>query len=181
MGALDQIVRQGKALYVGVSSYSPEQTQRAARILHDLGTPCLIHQPDYSMFDRWIEDGLTNTLQEEGIGCIVFSPLAQGMLTGKYLEGIPADSRAAKPSIFLTPDSLTEEKMDKIRRLNAVAQERNQSLAQMAIAWVLRSPVITSALTGASKVSQIEQIVAALDNLQFGEDELRRIDAILGG
>lgn len=179
MGALDQVVRQGKALYVGISQYGPEQTRQAARILRELGTPCLIHQPNYNMFDRWIEDGLTAVLQEEGIGSIVFSPLAQGMLTNKYIGGIPADSRAAKDSIFLTPDSLTDEKMDKIRRLNEVAQNRNQLLAQMAIAWVLNNTAVTSALIGASKVSQIEQVVAALDNASFTEDELRQIDEIL--
>ncbi|NHZ72321.1 MAG: hypothetical protein GWP17_04450 [Aquificales bacterium] len=132
MGALDHIVRQGKALYVGISQYSLEHTREAARILRDLGTPCLIHQSYYNMFDRWIEDGLTEALQDGGIGSIVFSPLAQGMLTNKYLDGIPADSRVAKESIFLTPDSLTEGKMGKIRQLNAIAQNRNQSLAQMA-------------------------------------------------
>ena len=179
MGALDQIVRQGKALYVGLSQYTPEQTRHAARILRDLGTPCLIHQPKYSMFERWIEEGLTDTLTEEGIGAIVFSPLAQGMLTDRYLAGIPQDSRAAKPSIFLTADSLTEDKLEKISQLNAIAQNRGQSLAQMAIAWVLRHAVVTSALIGASKVSQIEQVVAALDNMIFGDDELRKIEAVL--
>ena len=179
MGALDHIVRQGKALYVGISQYSPEQTREAARILREFGTPCLIHQPNYNLFDRWIEDGLTAVLQEEGIGSIVFSPLAQGMLTNKYIGGIPADSRAAKDSIFLTPDSLTEEKMDKIRRLNEIAQRRGQLLAQMAVAWVLHNPAVTSALIGASKVSQVEQIVAALENASFSDDELGQIDEIL--
>lgn len=181
MGALDQIVRQGKALYVGVSNYRPADTRRAASILRELGTPCLIHQPNYNMFDRWIEDGITETLADEGIGGIVYSPLAQGMLTDRYLAGIPEDSRAAKPGVFLTPASLTEERMDKIRRLNAIAQNRNQSLAQMAIVWVLRDPVITSSLIGASKVSQIEQVVGALDNMAFDEDELREIDEVLAG
>ena len=179
MGALDQIVRQGKALYVGISQYSPEQTRHAARILRDLGTPCLIHQPNYNMFDRWIEDGLVDTLEEEGIGAIVFSPLAQGMLTDRYLAGIPDDSRAAKPSIFLTADSLTDDKMEKIAELNKIAQRRGQSLAQMAIVWVLRNAVVTSALIGASKVSQIEQVVAALNNMSFSEHELREIEAVL--
>jgi len=181
MGALDQIVRQGKALYVGLSNYGPQQTREAARILRELGTPCLIHQPNYNMFDRWIEDGLTETLLNEGIGSIVFSPLAQGMLTNKYLGGIPSDSRAAKNNTFLTPDALTAAKMSKIQQLNAIAQNRNQSLAQMAIVWTLHNPAVTSALIGASKVSQVEQIVAGLENLDFSEDELRQIETILAG
>jgi L-glyceraldehyde 3-phosphate reductase len=180
MGALDQIVRQGKALYVGLSNYRPADTRRAAKILRDLGTPCLIHQPNYNMFDRWIEDELTEALAEEGIGGIVYSPLAQGMLTDRYLSGVPQDSRAAKPSIFLTPDSLTEEKMQKIHKLNTIAQNRGQSLAQLAIIWVLRDPVITSALIGASKVSQVEQCVAALDKISLSDEELQQIDDILG-
>jgi len=179
MGALDQIVRQGKALYVGLSNYGPQQTREAARILRELGTPCLIHQPNYNMFDRWIEDGLTETLLNEGIGSIVFSPLAQGMLTNKYLGGIPSDSRAAKNNTFLTPDALTAAKMSKIQQLNAIAQNRNQSLAQMAIVWTLHNPAVTSALIGASKVSQVEEIMAGLENLDFSEDELRQIETIL--
>ena len=181
MGALDQVVRQGKALYVGLSNYRPADTRRAAQILRDLGTPCLIHQPNYNMFDRWIEDGLTAVLREEGIGGIVYSPLAQGMLTDRYLAGVPEDSRAARPSIFLTPDALTEERMGKVRRLNEIALGRGQSLVQMAIAWTLRDPVITSALIGASKVSQIEQIVAGLEHLAFSDEELGEIAGVLEG
>ena len=181
MGALDHIVRQGKALYVGLSNYRPQQTREAARILRELGTPCLIHQPNYNLFDRWIEDGLTETLLDEGIGSIVFSPLAQGMLTNKYLGGIPADSRAAKDSIFLTPDSLTAVKLSKIKQLNEIAQNRNQTLAQMAIVWTLHNPAVTSALIGASKVSQVEQIVAGLENRAFSAEELGQIETILEG
>jgi len=178
MGALDQIVRSGKALYVGISQYNPEQTRQAAAILRDLGTPLLIHQPNYNLFDRWIEDGLLDVLQEEGIGCIVFSPLAQGLLTGKYLSGIPADSRAGRETGFLRPEHITEDKLAKVRQLQDVAQARGQTLAQLAIAWVLRQPGITSALIGASRVSQIEDIVACLDHSEFSEDELKRIDEI---
>lgn len=181
MSALDHIVRSGRALYVGISSYQPEDAKRASRILKDLGTPCLIHQPSYSMFNRWVEDGLLETLGEEGIGCICFSPLAQGMLTGRYLDGIPEDSRVAKPSVFLNKDRITEEYLSKALKLNAIAQERGQTLAQMAIAWVLRHPGMTSALVGASKVSQIEDSVAALDNLAFTASELQSIDKILAG
>ncbi len=170
MGALDFIVRSGRALYVGISTYSPEQTRQAAAILRDLGTPCLIHQPRYNMFDRWIEDGLLDVLGEEGIGCIGFSPLAQGMLTDKYLREIPDDSRAAKlDNQFHWGDQVTPERVAQVRQLNAIAQARGQSLAQMAIAWVLRHPGMTSALIGASKVGQIEEAVAALDNLAFSE------------
>jgi L-glyceraldehyde 3-phosphate reductase len=179
MSAIDQVVRQGKALYAGISSYKPDQTREAARILRGLGTPCLIHQPSYSMFNRWIEDGLLTVLEEEGIGCIVFSPLAQGLLTDRYLDGIPKDSRAAKPHSFLKPEQVTEEKLAKVRKLNEIAQARGQSLAQMAIAWVLRHTTATSALIGASKVSQIEDGVAALKNLQFKADELQAIERIL--
>jgi L-glyceraldehyde 3-phosphate reductase len=179
MAALDHIVRQGKALYVGISSYKPEQTRRAARILRGFGTPCLIHQPSYNMFNRWIEDGLLAALEEEGIGCIVFSPLAQGLLSDRYLSGIPEDSRAAKPHGFLKREQITEEKLAKVRKLNEIAGARGQSLAQMAIAWVLRHTVVTSALVGASKVSQIEDSVAALKNLAFTREELQRISGIL--
>jgi L-glyceraldehyde 3-phosphate reductase len=179
MGALDQIVRSGKALYVGISQYKPKQAAMAAGILRDLGTPCLIHQPNYSLFDRWIEDGLTEVLDKEGMGCIVFSPLAQGLLTDKYIKGIPADSRAAKAHSYLKPDTITPEKIAKVIQLNDLARERGQTLAQMAVAWVLRSPVVTSALIGASKVSQVEEAVAALDNRLFSSDELARIDEIL--
>jgi L-glyceraldehyde 3-phosphate reductase len=179
MSALDQIVRQGKALYAGISSYKPDQTGQAARILRELGTPCLIHQPSYSMFNRWIEDGLLTVLEEEGIGCIVFSPLAQGLLTDRYLNGIPKDSRAAKPSSFLKPEQVTQEKLAKVRKLNEVARVRGQSLAQMAIAWVLRHTAVTSALIGASNASQIEDGVAALKNLSFTSEELQGVDSIL--
>jgi L-glyceraldehyde 3-phosphate reductase len=179
MGALDHIVRSGKALYAGISAYDANQTREAVQILRALGTPCLIHQPDYNMFNRWIEDGLLDVLQEEGIGCIVFSPLAQGILTDKYLDGIPADSRAAKPGTYLDREQVTEDKLEKVRKLKKIAQQRNQSVAQMAIAWVLRHPSMTSALIGASRVSQIEEIVAALDNLEFSEEELTAIDGIL--
>lgn len=183
MGALDYIVRSGRALYVGISTYSPEQTRQAAAILRDLGTPCLIHQPRYNMFDRWIEeDGLLPVLTEEGIGCIGFSPLCQGILTDKYLREIPTDSRAEKfGGKFNWGDSVSAERVAKVRLLNEMAQARGQSMAQMAIAWVLRHPGMTSALIGASKVSQIEDAVAALDNLDFTAAELTRIEEILAG
>jgi len=180
LGALDHAVRQGKALYAGISSYTAGQTREAARILRELGTPCLIHQPSYSMFNRWIEDGLLEVLDEEGIGCVVFSPLAQGLLTDKYLSGIPADSRAAKPHGFLQPEQVTEEKLDKVRRLNEMARARGQTLAQMALAWVLRHPGMTSALVGASCVDQVEDNVATLENLDFSAEELQAIEEILG-
>ncbi len=179
MMALDQVVRQGKALYAGISSYNPEQTQEAASILRQLGTPCLIHQPSYSMLNRWVEDGLLDVLLEKGIGCIVFSPLAQGMLTDKYLEGIPEDSRAANPHGFLQAEKVTEERLAPVRKLNELAQARGQSLAQMALAWVLRHPGMTSAVVGASRVSQIEDNVAALNNLAFSEEELENVESIL--
>ncbi len=181
MGALDYIVRSGRALYVGISMYEPERTRQAAEILRQLGTPCLIHQPNYSMFDRWIEGGLLDVLEEEGIGCIVFSPLYQGILTNRYLQGIPKDSRAGKPDTYLSPEEITEDKVNKVRKLNEIAQNRGQSMAQMALAWVLRKPQVTSALIGASKVSQVEDSVAALNNLMFNEEELNRIDEILAG
>jgi L-glyceraldehyde 3-phosphate reductase len=179
MTALDHIVRSGRALYVGISSYGPELTRQAAQILRDLGTPCLIHQPSYSMFNRWIEDGLIDVLDEEGIGAIVFSPLAQGLLTNKYLQGIPADSRAAGASVFLNEDRITDDVLAKVRGLQAVAQNRGQSLAQMAVAWVLRHEAVVSALIGASKVSQIEEIAAAAANLAFTADELQAIESVL--
>ena len=179
MGALDQIVRSGKALYVGISSYGPDQTRAAAAILRDMGTPCLIHQPVYNMFNRWVEDGLLNVLEQEGVGCIVFSPLAQGLLTDRYLGGVPEDSRAAKPHGFLKRDQITPDKLQRAQKLNQLARERGQSLAQMAIAWVLRHKVMTSALIGASKVGQIVECVAALKNLDFTESELAAIDAIV--
>ena len=181
MGALDQAVRSGKALYAGISNYPAAQTREAANILASLGTPCLIHQPKYSMFVRGAEGGLFATLREEGIGCIVFSPLAQGLLTERYLEGIPPDSRAAKPSGFLKLEDVTEEKLSKARQLDAMARRRGQTLAQMAIAWVLRHKEVTSALVGASRVAQVESAVAALANRTFARDELRAIDEILAG
>jgi len=180
MAALDLVVRQGKALYVGLSNYSPEQTREASRILKGLGTPCLIHQPSYSMMNRWIENGLQDVLDEEGIGSIVFSPLSQGILTDRYLNGITADSRAAGPSVFLKPEGINEETLGKVRKLNDLAAERGQKLSQMALAWVLRGGRVTSALIGASKASQIEDAVAAVSNLAFTDEELARIDAILG-
>ena len=182
MGALDSAVRQGKALYVGISSYSPEMTRRAAQILKEMGTPCLIHQPSYNMFDRWIEEeALLDVLSDEGIGCIVFSPLAQGQLTQRYLDGIPTDARASKTErVWLTPDEV-KENLPKVKKLNELAQQRGQSLAQMAIAWTLRNPVVTSALVGASSVSQLEDNLAALNNLKFSDDELGRIEKILKG
>ena len=180
MGALDYIVRSGKALYAGISQYKPEGTKQAAQILRSLGTPLLIHQPNYNMFDRWIEQGLLDVLKEEGVGSIVFSPLAQGLLTDKYLKDIPSDSRAGKEYIrFFNSDNVTEAKLAKVRKLNDLAKERNQSLAQMSLAWVLRQPVVTTALIGASKVSQIEDAIGALQNLNFSNDELKRIDEIL--
>jgi len=179
MGALDAAVRQGKALYAGISSYSPEQTVEASEILWDLGTPCLIHQPSYNMFDRWVEDGLLDVLEQEGIGCIAFSPLAQGLLTDRYLNGIPAGARATKTErVWLTPDDVNQN-IGKIHKLNEVAQRRGQSLSQMAIAWILRKPQITSALIGASSVRQLEQNVAALNNLNFTQEELDEIEGIL--
>jgi len=181
MGALDSAVRQGKALYVGISSYSPEMTREAARILRQMGTPCLIHQPSYNMFDRWIEDGLTDVLSDEGMGCIVFSPLAQGQLTQRYLDGIPSDARASKTErVWLTPDDV-KANLPKVKQLNDLAQQRGQSLAQMAIAWTLRNPVVTSSLIGASSVKQLEDNLSALDNLKFSDEELKKIEGILNG
>jgi len=175
MGALDAAVRQGKALYVGISSYSAEKTREAAGILRELGTPCVIHQPSYSMLNRWIEPELLDTVGDLGIGCIVFSPLAQGMLSDKYLDGIPEGSRASR-SATLSPDLLTPEVLEKIRSLNEIARLRGQTLAQMAVAWVLRDPRVTSALVGASSVEQLEANVAALDHLEFSPEELDEID-----
>lgn len=179
MAALDLIVRQGKALYVGLSNYSPEMTIEASRILKRLGTPCLIHQPQYSMLGRAPEQGLLDVLQEEGIGSIAFSPLHKGILTDRYLNGIAADSRAAGPSVFLNTSELTEELLAKVAELNDMAKERDQKLSQMALAWTLRGGKITSALIGASKVSQIEDAVGAIHNLNFTDEELDRIDSIL--
>jgi L-glyceraldehyde 3-phosphate reductase len=179
MGALDSAVRQGKALYVGISSYNPDQTRRAAQILRQMGTPCLIHQPSYNMFDRWVEDGLLEVLLDEGMGCIVFSPLAQGQLTDRYLKGIPSGARATKTErVWLTPKDV-EANLPKVQKLNELAQERGQSLAQMAIAWVLRKPAVTSALIGASSVRQLEDNLASLNNLKFSDEELERIESIL--
>ena len=174
MGALDAAVRQGKALYAGISSYSAAKTREAAGILRDLGTPLLIHQPSYSMLNRWIEPELLDVLEEVGAGCIVFSPLAQGMLSDKYLDGIPAGSRASRPAT-LSPDLITEDALEKIRVLNDIASGRGQSLAQMALAWAVRDPRVTSALAGASSVGQLEANVAALERLDFGDDELEQI------
>lgn len=181
MSALDQAVRSGKALYAGISNYSPAQTGAAAKILRSLGTPCLIHQPKYSMFERTPERGLFDVLGSEGIGAIAFCPLAQGLLTDRYLEGIPADSRASKPHGFLKKSDIAERRIAQVRALNGLARERSQSLAQMALAWVLRDARMTSALIGASRVEQIEQNVAALSNPAFSAAELARIDSILAG
>ncbi|HKF86962.1 MAG TPA: L-glyceraldehyde 3-phosphate reductase [Propionibacteriaceae bacterium] len=174
MGALDAIVRAGKALYVGVSSYSPEHTRNAATILRELGTPLLIHQPSYSMFNRWIEDGLLDVLDEEGAGCIVFTALAQGLLTNRYLDGVPADSRVAQGK--LEQDTITEQSLGRVRALNEIAKSRGQTLAQLALAWVLRDQRITSTLIGASSVSQLENNVAAVSRLDFTDQELAQID-----
>jgi len=179
MSALDLIVRQGKALYIGLSNYKVPEMEKAIKILKDLGTPCLIHQPNYSMFGRWIEDGLQDLLEKKGIGSIAFSPLSQGMLTDKYLHGIPKDSRAAGHSVFLNANNITQENLDKINLLNELAKERNQSLAQMAIAWVLRGDRVTSALIGASKISQIDDCVGALNNIAFTTEELEKVEKIL--
>ena len=178
MGALASAVRAGKALYVGVSNYSAEQTRQAAAILRQMGVPCLIHQPRYNMFDRWIEDGLQDVLDEEGMGSIAFSPLAQGLLTDRYLGGIPADSRAARGA-FLKEADITPARLDVIRKLNGIAAERGQSLAQMAIAWILRGGRVTSALVGASSVGQLENNLGALRQLEFTADELAAIEAVL--
>ncbi len=179
MGALDSAVRQGKALYVGLSNYGAERTRHAAQILRKLGTPCLIHQPRYNMLDRWLETGLLDVLAEEGIGCIVYSPLAEGQLTDRYLNGIPTGARASKTDrVWLTPADV-EQNLPKVRQLQEIAMQRGQSLAQMAIAWVLRQPLVTSALVGASSVKQLENSLAALNNRNFSDDELSRIDAIL--
>jgi L-glyceraldehyde 3-phosphate reductase len=175
MGALDSAVRAGKALYAGISSYSSEKTREAHAILRELGTPFVIHQPSYSMLNRWIEPDLLDTLGELGIGCIVFSPLAQGMLTDKYLDGIPEGSRASWPS-SLSPNLLTDDALAKIRALNEIAAGRGQTLAQMAIAWVLRDPRVTSALVGASSVAQLEDNVGAVQRLEFTDGELEEID-----
>ncbi len=181
MMALDQLVRQGKTLYVGISNYTAEQTRQAAEILRQLGSPCLIHQPRYSMLDRWVEDGLLDTLEASGIGCIAFSPLAQGILTDKYLDGIPDDSRAGKPTGFLSPDRITDEVIAKVKRLTSIADRRGQSLAQMAIAWLLKDKRVTSVLIGASSVEQLENNLQALQSLQFNEEELQEISTVIEG
>lgn len=179
MAALDHVVRRGKALYVGISNYDHESTRRAAAILKELGTPCVIHQPSYSILNRWVEPHLLPELAVQGIGCIVFSPLAQGLLSSKYLKDIPADSRAAKPHGFLKPAQIDPRTVAKLRALDGIAQGRGQTLAQMALSWVLRQPAVTSALIGASRVSQIEECVRAVDALEFSKEELAAIDAVV--
>ena len=181
MGALDLIVRQGKALYVGISSYRPDEAAKAIKILKALGTPCLIHQPKYSLFERWVEDGLLTILEENGVGCIPFSPLAQGLLTNKYLKGIPGDSRASshRGNGAIDEEQVTEEKIGKIRQLNAVAEERGQNLAQMALAWLLKDKRISSVLIGASKPEQVLDSIACLKNYTFTNEELAKINSIL--
>ncbi len=179
MAALDLLVRQGKALYIGLSNYPAPLARQAFGILNALGTPCLIHQPKYSMFERWVEPELLDVLEEHGVGSIAFSPLAGGVLTDRYLQGVPEDSRAARPGNFLTPEQLTEQKMDKVRRLNALAQRRGQKLSQMSLAWVLRGDRVTSVLIGASKTAQIDDAVGMLANRDFSADELAQIESIL--
>lgn len=181
MRALDHVVRQGKALYVGLSNYPADMARQAIEILNDLGTPCLIHQPKYSMFDRWVEESLLDVLAEKGVGSIAFSPLAGGQLTDRYLNGIPADSRAASGSRFLNPEQLTDATLEKVRKLNDIALQRGQKLSQMALAWVLRGDKVTSVLIGASKISQLDDAVNAMSNRQFSADECDAIDAILSG
>ncbi len=181
MGALAHAVRSGKVLYVGISNYPPAETVRAAKILRELGTPCLIHQPRYSLLDRWVEPELLATLEAEGIGCTVFSPLAKGVLTDRYFKGIPADSRAGHDPRFLRPADITDAVLAKTKKLNDLARSRGQSLAQMALAWVLRQPAVTSALIGASRVSQVDDCVGAVRNLNFSDDELPQIEKILAG
>lgn len=181
MAALDHLVRQGKALYVGISSYAPVETRKASAILKQLGTPCLIHQPKYNMFDRWVEDGLIDTLEEEGIGCIPFSPLAQGLLTDKYLKGIPGSSRAARHlgNGAMEETAITESSIEKAVKLNEMAAERGQTLAQMALAWIARDPRVSSVLIGASRPSQLDDSIQCLANYRFSEEELSRINEIL--
>ncbi|MCH2204485.1 MAG: aldo/keto reductase [Lentisphaerales bacterium] len=179
MGALDHIVRSGRALYVGISSYDAEQTKEAAAILKELGTPCLINQPRYSMFDRWVEDGLLDAVEETGMGCISFSSLAQGLLTNKYLNGIPANSRAGRDDGFLQKDEVNDAVLGKVKALHAIAERRGQTLAQMAVAWVLKHPAMTSVILGASRVQHIEDAVASLDNRTFSPEELDDIEKIL--
>lgn len=180
MGALDAIVRSGKALYVGISNYKPQEAARAIETLQKLGTPCLIEQPSYSMLNRWIEDGLTDVLREKQVGCICFAPLAGGILTGKYLNGIPADSRAGHDPRYLKPQNIRPEQLDKVARLAGIAAERGQTLSQLALSWVLRDPVITSALIGASRPEQITENIQAIHKTEFTQEELNEIEAILG-
>lgn len=180
MGALASAVQQGKATYVGISNYGPDQARAACQLLREMGTPCLIHQPKYSMFERWVEDGLLDVLEDEGVGCIPFSPLAQGLLTNRYLDGIPADSRAAKSHGFLTEDRITPEVLQTVRSLNDIATARGQSLSQMAIAWLLKDPRITTVLIGVSSTGQLEQNLACLENREFSTEELEQIEGILG-
>ncbi|MBN2613643.1 MAG: L-glyceraldehyde 3-phosphate reductase [Bacteroidales bacterium] len=179
LGAIDTAIKQGKALYAGISNYPAEMTQNASRILRSLGTPCLIHQPRYSMFDRWVEKDLLNVLEHEGIGCIPFSPLAQGLLTDRYLKGIPEGSRASKPDGFLKKEQITPEIISKVKGLSLIASQRGQSLAQMAIAWLLKDPRVTSVLIGASSVEQLHNNLGALENLYFDNSELQQIEKIL--
>jgi L-glyceraldehyde 3-phosphate reductase len=179
MGALASAVHQGKALYAGISSYPPDLTIKATKILRELGSPCLIHQPSYSMLNRWVEEGLLDVLEENGVGCIAFSPLAQGLLTDKYLEGIPAGSRASKPHGFLKAEQITTDKIKIISKLNDFAKSRSQTLAQMALAWLLKDKRITSVIVGASTVNQLEENVGALDNKEFSNDELKSLETIL--
>lgn len=179
MAALSLMVQQGKALYVGLSNYRPEEAEKAIKLLKEMGTPCLIHQPKYSMFERWVEDGLLDLLGKEQVGCIPFSPLAQGLLTDKYLNGIPSDSRVATSGQFLNADHITPERVGKIKLLNAMAQERGQKLAQMALAWILRDQRVTTVLIGSSKPEQILDSIKALDNINFTTEELNKIDKIL--
>lgn len=179
MGALDHIVRSGRALYVGISQYSAEQTKKASKILKDLGTPCLIHQPKYNMFERWVEDELLATVQDEGIGCIPFSPLAQGLLTDKYFHGVPEHSRAGRKTGYLRREDLTTDKLQRTKALSKIAKSRNQSMAQLAIAWVLRQPSVTSALIGASTPQHIEEIVAVTAHLDLSPEETAQIEEIL--
>ncbi len=181
MGALAHAVHSGKALYAGISSYPADLTKKAVTILKDMGVDCLIHQPSYSMFNRWVEEGLLDVLEETGVGCIPFSPLAQGLLTNKYLKGIPADSRAAKPTGFLRAEDVTGEKIEKARRLNDIAAERGQSLAQMAVSWLLKDPRITSVLVGVSSLEQLNDNLEALNNKTFTGDELKVIENVLKG
>jgi L-glyceraldehyde 3-phosphate reductase len=179
MSALDLIVRQGKALYVGISNYQAPEAEKAISILKQLGTPCLIHQPKYSMLERWVENGLLEVLEREGVGCIPFSPLAQGLLTDRYLKGIPAGSRAARPEGFLQENQVTDVVIEKVKKLNTIAGKRGQTLAQMALSWLLKDKRITSVLIGASRVSQLEDSLKCLDNLEFSGDELKEIEKIL--